>query len=124
MKNNDDFSHALKNSAHNNPAPVLLDAPDNPPVAQVVLIVILSFLFVFICIAIAYPLLSFFLNQEESKVNVGMQNEHRLGYMKEQNKILSSYAEKEGEIIKIPIAKAKDIFVKNYQKEKEVDHSL
>lgn len=89
------------------------DAPDIPPTRSVSLIVIMSFVFIFVCIALSFPITRKLAEYKEAKMITGMGNKERIVYISNQKEIMSSYKKNDDGSYQIPIQEAMKIVVKN-----------
>ena len=91
---------------HDSPPQESDDAPDSPPTVLVTCIVVFSFIFIFICVALSFPVTEKLVEMQESKVNSGMGNAERIIYISGQKQIMSSYKKMDDGHYTVPIQQA------------------
>lgn len=97
--------------SHDHEHAELEDAPDTPPTRLITSVVLLSFAFVFAVWFIAYPLGDQFAEMRKDKIDLGQGNPERLDYLKQKQKVLSSYQKLENGYFQVPIEEAMKVVV-------------
>lgn len=95
---------------------ILNDSPDKPPVAFGFIIVLASFIFVFVFWFVSYTILAKFTYKMQYETESGMANETRLKYIKQQNDFLNSSEKLSNGNYKLPIDQAMDEVIQKANK--------
>lgn len=87
---------------------ILNDSPDKPPIAFGFIIVLASFVFVFVFWFISYAILAKYTYKMQYETETGMNNKARLKYIQQQNDFLNSSEKLSNGVYKLPINEAMD----------------